>query len=282
MSTVLGIEVPPDLLRRWIGWVAPDPQPLFVASAREWPGTPGDRDGISAELADTYQLWRIPRALDVVWIGSGDFRDLPRRRRAALVREQVDHRREVPTVRGWADLLDRQELVTQADGHRFVWWPDLVAPKAEAVLTRLVTDDRLASRHREVPAATWRRCASVLPGARALAGTFPEQGGPNCFSTVLDAAGVRDSSAAWDATEPFDAWLHDATARGGSDDACGTVYVWRTNEGRTHHAAVGLGDGWALEKQSRDWHAPRAVVAVADLIRSNTYRGQRLERRRIT
>ncbi|WP_432893963.1 hypothetical protein ACQPYH_21340 [Kribbella sp. CA-245084] len=30
MLTVLGIDVSPDLLERWVDWLAPDEQPFFV------------------------------------------------------------------------------------------------------------------------------------------------------------------------------------------------------------------------------------------------------------
>lgn len=33
--------------------------------------------------------------------------------------------------------------------------------------------------------AEWDDSASVVPGARAIAGTFPERSGPNCFGAVM-------------------------------------------------------------------------------------------------
>lgn len=280
MTTILGIDVSAAMLRRWSEWLAPDPQPFFVDSADDWPGKAGHRDELSEELASTYQLWRVPRSLKVVWVSAEEFRHLPRERRGALVRTQVRSRREVPTVKGWSDLIDVALLREQADGHRFVWWPSLLEGNREAILERLVSVDRLPSRHDEIATETWRRCATVLPGAQALAGTFPSAGGPHCFSTVMAAAGLPDTTP-WETTEPFDTWLEASTVRGGRDTEVGTVYVWRTPDGGNFHAAVGIGDGWALEKPSVDWHSPRAVVSVADLVRSNTFKGQRLSRHRM-
>jgi len=279
--TVLGIEVSDQSLRRWTHWLAPDPQPFFVGSAAEWPGKAGRRDEISTELNDTYQLWRVPQSLEVVWLSEEEFQSLPRERRATLVRSQVRNGREVPTVKGWSDLIDGSRLRAQADGHRFVWWPELVEVDLQRTLARVASRNRLASRHKEVAAATWQRCAAALPGAHDLAGTFPSAGGPNCFSTVMAAAGVTDTPTVWSETEPFDTWLDASTVRGGRDSDVGTVYMWRTLDGCSVHAAIGIGDGWALEKPSRDWHSPRGIVAVADLVRANTYRGQRLSRHRL-
>lgn len=286
MVTVLGIRVSPALLKRWAGWLAPDPQPFFVESPDDWPGRLGAWDELSQELISTYQLWGIPHSAQIVWISASDFAALPRRRRAELVRAQVTAGRAVPTVRAWRGVLDGAVLHEQADGHRFVWWPELLEGIGPHVLASVVSRDRLPSRHNEVRAETWRRCARVLPQAQELAGTFVEAGGPHCFSTVMAAAGLPDSTP-WETTEPFDEWLRVSavsTGRGSSidlDRRIGTVYVWRTLDGTSFHAAVGIGDGWALEKPSVDWHSPRAIVSVPDLIRSNTYRGQRLSRYRL-
>src|SRR5258708_39039655 len=107
--------------------------------------------------------------------------------KAKLVRDQVIHRRgAVPSVRAWSDLIDRSLLRELGDGYRFVWWPSLISDdKVRAVLTRVVESGPLASRHREVPEAVSRGCATVVPGARRVAGTFLMGSGPNCVGTGL-------------------------------------------------------------------------------------------------
>ena len=109
----------------------------------------------------------------------------------------------------------------------------------------------LATRHREVGATTWKACAGRVPRARQLAGTFAPGSGPNCFSTVLTAAGVPDADHDRDVLERFEAWLSVTCRRVARDEAPGTVLVWRGKDGLAAHAAITLGDGWAFEKPSR-------------------------------
>jgi hypothetical protein len=93
----------------------------------------------------------------------------------------------------------------------------------------------------------------------------------------MAAAGHEDPDACHSA-QPFDAWLTTACSRGGDDGVAGTVLVWRERSGVPVHAAVTIGDGWALEKPSQEWHSPRGVATVADVIRTSRLAGQRLER----
>ena len=97
----------------------------------------------------------------------------------------------------------------------------------------------------------------------------------------MAAAGVTESVATYTGREPFDAWLRSSCRRGGEDQQPGTVWVWRNNEGLSVHAAITLGDGWVLEKPSREWSSPRTVVPVAQLLRYNRHPGERLERHRL-
>src|SRR5215813_10632195 len=162
---ILNVDVPVDLRDRWVAWLAPARQPFYLTSAQvaAWGLAAGERPA-DPQLRDTYALYDVKPGLDVVWLHETAFHALPRPVRGGIVRAQVDHgRRAVPTVRGYADLLDAR---AQADGHRFVWWPSMVT---NAVLERFVVDDGgPASGHGEVPEAVW---AATLPGARALAGT---------------------------------------------------------------------------------------------------------------
>jgi hypothetical protein len=278
---ILGIEVSPDLVEAWAGWLAPDPQPFLVGPDDVWRDCEGQGGLITPELRDTFRLWGVAAGSRTIWLSEDQFHALPKARRAALVREQVTRRRgAVPSVRGWMDLLDPSELRGQADGHRFVWWRSLVATNPVAILHRSVSTARLPSRHAEVADSTWRRCESVLPGARQLAGTFPTGSNENCFGTVMAAAGA-DTTDVYDSKEPFVGWLSTACRKGGDTGQPGTVLVWRDRDGEPVHAAVSMGEGWGLEKPSQEWHSPSAVATVGDIVRTTRLAGQRLERHRI-
>jgi hypothetical protein len=271
---VLGVDVSADLKERWRAWLAPQRQPFYLTSAQVagWGLTTGDPP-TDPQLRDTYALYHVTPGLDVVWLDEAAFGALPRPVRAGIVRAQVNHRRDaVPTVRRYADLVNAQ---VQADGHRFVWWPSMVT---DAVLDRFVADDAPASRHGEVSDEQW---AATLPGARALAGTYPHGSGPNCFGTVMAAAGVPGAAEEWMQREPFEAWLASSTAPGGRDVDAGTVLLWRSRDGLVQHAAVTLGGGWVLNKRSQCWHAPRVVLTVATAIASSRAAGWHLSRRRL-
>ncbi len=286
----LGVAVSAELQDSWRQWLAPEMQPFFVASLRQWPRNSRRPRALPREVSDTFAAWRVDRSLEIVWLDEASFLGMSRRERAALVRAQVEHRRGgVASVRRWSDVLDPATLRSQADGRRFVWWPSLVASNPREILSRVVTNapsggevDGLPSRHREVAGATWGRCAEVLPHARRIAGSFPPSSGPNCFSTVMSAAGVADVVNTFTSQAPFLAWLDATSRRGGRDDEAGTVLVWRNSDGLPAHAAVTIGDGWALEKASGEWWTPLAVRAVSDVIRTSRAKGQRLERHRIS
>lgn len=296
---VLGIAVTADNYNRWQRWLAPDVQPFFVDSLRPWPKgkMPNRHDPVdhtqssrapflSPELSHTFRAWRVDRSLKTLWLDEASFGELSRPQRAVLVRSQVEHGRgAVPSVRRWSDILDPMSLRTQADGHRFVWWPSLVRTRPHDLLARVVATAphggetaALPSRHQEVQKATWQRCRAFLPGARHLAGSFPMSSGPNCFGTVMATAGITEAPDECVLQAPFDAWLGTACRPSGSDDDAGTVLVWRDLSGVPVHSAITIGDGWALEKASGEWWTPCAIRTVADIIRTGRARGQRLER----
>ena len=279
VPTVLGIDVEPALMESWSLWLAPDPQPFLVGSDRAWPECSDEGGEMTAELEDTYRLWwGVDRSSAVLWISEQQFDQLPKRTRAALVREQVARRRgAVPTVRAWQDLLDGSQLRRSADGHRFVWWPSLVATQPARILSRVVSDRRLPSRHLEVAEETWGVAERILPEVRRLAGTFPSGSNTNCFGSVMESAGAG-SAAAYRDVEPFERWLVTACTADGDANEAGVVLVWRGRSGDPVHAAVTIGDGWGLEKASKDWHSPFAVAAVQDIMRMSRHPGERLER----
>ena len=285
---VLGVDIGAELQERWASWLAPEVQPFFVESLRPWPSRV-HRGALTPELENTYATWRIDRSLETLWLDEGTFFEMPKAQRAALVREQVHNRRgAVPSVRRWADLLDPAQLRRQADGHRFVFWPSLVASNADGVLALVIEaspDGAQAagfpSRHAEVARSTWAGCADALPNVRRMGGTFAPWTGPNCFGTVMAAAGATEDTPDQMLQEPFDGWLHRACRPGGRDEDPGTVVVWRDRSGAPFHAAVTIGDGWVFEKASGEWWTPRAVRAVRDVIRASRSPGLHLERHRI-
>ncbi len=277
----LNIEVSPELLARWVGWFAPGSQPFLVDDElADAVGEPSDPAPLTAELIDTFELYGIPDGQFLIWFSESDFVRLPRRRRAALVRAQRRFGRGVvPSVRSCAFLGDAAR--EQADGHRFVWWSSLLDGNEEQVLTGYIEEGRRPSRHDEVPAEVWH-AADMLPAARRLAGTFAASSGPNCFGTVMAAAGVAGADQVWMQREPFEQWLSERTRPGGRDDEPGTVLVWRSPDGLVQHAAVTLGAEWALHKPSQGWMSPTKVLTVPEAKRSSRDTGRHLHRYSIT
>lgn len=252
--SILGIPVPDDLMARWREWFAPPLQPFPLAALddrmrallpRREPVRPSD------EVRDTFHLYGGER----VWLTRHEFAALP-----TPVRRALRYRRK-PTP---------------------VW--DLGA--GDAPLAAYVHDGVHDSQHAAVAEATWRRAAGLLSRARELAGTFPAGSGPNCFGTVMAAAGVAGAEHEWMFEEPFAAWLgaHTTPLPPGPDQdhEPGIVLVWTSVEsGLPAHAAVTLGDGWALSKPSQAWCSPRVVWPVRRTILRSRYPGLRLERHRL-
>jgi hypothetical protein len=278
MIEVAGIALSGELLLRWVDWLAPDRQPFYVTArqAAEWE-LPLSGEEPDPQLRDTYHSYAIDGRLRCAWLPEIAFSAFPRKVRAGLVRAQVVHERgAVPAVRAWREVLG-DEIRDQADGHRFVWWKSLLR-EPEALLPRVVSAEIGVSRHAEVGADVWRGVERLLPRARELAGTFPDGSGPNCFGTVMAAAGVEGAESAWMQREPFDRWLDESTARGGRDGVPGTVLVWRSADRAVQHAAVTLGAGWVLHKPSQSWMTPRKVRTTAEVLRATRTVGWRLQR----
>lgn len=248
-TDVLGIGVPVTLLARWRGWLMPAEQPFLVpedkASAL---GLPSDPARLTFELTDSFWLYDLDGQA-VCWLSRASSHRLP------------------GTVRQ-----------TQPAPHR---WPSADASRDGERVIRFVERGRRPSRHRQVDGATWDRVRALLPGARELAGTFPAGSGPNCFGSVMAAAGVSGAADAWMQRGPFEQWLAAATTPGGDDGSLGTVLVWRDAEQDVQHAAVTLGDGWALHKPSQGWMSPVKVLTVHDAMSSARQRGHHVHRHRI-
>ncbi|HEX2972568.1 MAG TPA: hypothetical protein VHP11_09555 [Tepidisphaeraceae bacterium] len=275
----LGIEIKPELLARQVGWFAPTHQPFLVPkkSLNSIGMAPASGE-LQAEVRDTFEIYNVPDDLVCVLVGEEEFNHLAHTARADLVRSQIRLKRGViPSVRS-APAGVRDQASMQANGHRFVWWPSLLAGHYESVLGEYLRFGRRSSRHMEIPESLWENTHATLPGARALAGTFPHASGPNCFGTVMAAAGRSEATDVWMMQEPFESWLSAAAVPGGNDDDPGTVLVWRSPEGLAQHAAVTIGSGYALHKPSQGWMSPRKVLTVREVIASARQPGRRLTR----
>lgn len=277
---MLGIEVSADLLSRWVEWFAPARQPFLVDAGGPLAGL--GRGAAAAELPmetqDTFGVWSLPDGVVCRVVDDEEFHALPRETRGRLVRSQHRLGRwQVPSVRAWSALRPRG-VAEQGDGHRFVWWPSLLEGNEVRALVPFVEEGVRPSRHLDVAAQVWSQCSTLLPGARPLAGTFPASSGPNCFGTVMGAAGIPGASTTWMQREPFEEWLADVTVPGGRDDEPGTVLVWRSPQGLVQHAAVTLGGGWALHKPSQGWVSPVQVLTVDEVKRASRQPGRLLSR----
>ncbi|WP_185974715.1 hypothetical protein [Deinococcus detaillensis] len=262
---ILNIPVGPALLSRWSSWLAPQVQPFFLTDeeARAFGLTGPSELEFSPELRDTFQLWKVA-VPGAVLLDERAFSALPPTARAGLLEAQIRHRRgAVEWVEAWRDVLDTE---SQAGGERFVWWPSLLVGRERQILERLLSRDRLPCQRGEVPETLWAEVSPILPRARELAGTFAAGSGPNCFGTVMAAAGVLNAEREWMQREPFEAWLSANTVVGGPLDTPGSVLVWRSEDGLVQHAALSLGGGFALHKPSQCWDSPRQVLALSDVL----------------
>lgn len=246
---VLGIAVDRDELERWLGWLMPAEQPFLVPrDLADELGLEDRPDQLTMELRDAF--WIYGEQEDAVcWLDRAASRRLP-----------GDVRRGQPEPHRWRT-------------------GDLDADVAR--LVRYLEDGRRRSRHHEVGDDVWRGHEEALPGARRLAGSFPGRSGPNCFATVMAAAGVEGAAETWMLREPFEEWLAASTVRGGADDQTGTVMVWRSPDGLVQHAAVVLGDGLALHKPSQGWQSPTKVLTAHEVKMSSRASGRRLDRYRL-
>jgi hypothetical protein len=275
---VLNIPVSPDVVARWAEWLAPPVQPFFLAEAEAvalgLPTLASAEWNPSPELRDTFALWGLSAAANrVALLSEADWNGLSLSVRRQLLRLQIGYGRgNVARAKAFADLLPEPQR------GRFVWWPSMLTPE---IVARAVSAESLACQREHVPDAVWQAAEALLPQAHALAGTFAEGSGSNCFGTVMAAAGTAGAESEWMQREPFEAFLTAYTQSGGKDDHPGTVLVWRGAGGQVEHAAVTLGGGWAMHKPSQTWMTPRAVLPTPVLIRASRTPGQRLERRRL-
>ena len=258
---VLEIEVGERLLAQWRRWIAPPQQPFRIdrlqPELRDELLELGDERQGSAEHSDTFfmygGMW--------VWLDEARFRQLPVSTRRLLSAERRRVSRPKPSPP----------------------WPSRLEREGDDLLRRWVETGVRPSRHLAVLPATWKKAATVVPGARDMAGTFPAGSGPNCFGTVMAAAGLVDARSTWMLQEPFSQWLHEKTTpiRGTSHDGePGIVLVWH-ERGQLAHAAVTIGNGWAISKPSQSWSSPAVIWTVQETVGSWRIAGSRLSRHRL-
>ena len=243
----LDIDVPPELVSRWIDWLMPELQPYVVpvrmAADRGWDDA---RDSLPMEVIDSFEIYSVSDESRTVLLSRSDARTLPTALRRA-----------------------------QAARHR---WPSTERIRNEERVFSFVNEGRRPSRHAEVSEEIWRAARTVLPGAREVAGTFANGSGPNCFAMVMASAGIVGAADEWMQIEPFEEWLAQSAVPGGRDVDAGTVMVWRTTDGQAAHAGVTLGDGWYLHKRSQGWMSPTKVLTTIEGKYSSRARGLCLHR----
>ena len=262
---MLGIEVSQSLLERWREWFGPHHQPFRTDRLAD-DAPSGRRLEPSAEVRDTFHMY----SGTWVWLEEVEFVPLPLKVRRALL-----FRREAPGRLGRLTSSTRRLVDSDRTDSRIVWWPSRLHRVGDGPVLNYVEEGVRPRRHREVDSTVWST-RRLLPGAVDLAGTFASASGPNCFGTVMAAAGVPGAESEWKLKEPFEKWLtqHAAPIRGTArDHTPGVVLVWRDAEGLAAHAAVTVGNGYALSKPSQAWCSPRLVWTVRETINASRYCG---------
>lgn len=279
----LGIDIPAELATKQAAWFAPEQQPFLVseAFAKSIQIAP-IKEPLSPESRDTFEIYGIQKGTVCISLDEDLFQSLEQEMRVQLLRSQLRIRPEtVPAVKS-APPSVREKARKQADGHRFFWWPSLLKGHESEVIGRYLEHGRRASRHQEITDSHWRDIEAVLPGAKALAGSFPAASGPNCFGTVMGASGVPQAADTWVVREPFEEWLTTSTTssanNNGKDGELGTILVWRSRDGLVQHAAITLGRGYVLHKPSQGWMSPRKILTVREAMLSTRQPGLRIHR----
>lgn len=270
----LAIDVDQSLLASWRSWFAPDRQPFPCGPAdlEVLGGVGGTID--ADDETDTFHMY----SGQWVWLTQSEFEalSLATRRRLLRGRKALGRLRDLPTE---TDLLH-----DHAVDSRIVWWPSLIGVVGDQPIVRYIEDGVGPSSHDQVIGSTWDQAEKTVTRARELGGTFASSSGPNCFATVMAAAGVAGAEGTWMLQEPFEAWLSLAatlTRNRRHDDEPGTVLVWRDQTGLAAHAAVTIGGGFALCKPSQSWSSPRVVWSVGNTIAAGRYKGTSLSRHRL-
>ena len=278
---VLNCPVDEAMWRRWEAHFAPQAQPFFLsedcvgtfASQVRWTRREFGEMRTPLSLNDTFQLYEVSaEATWALWLDDAAFFSLSASARRLLLEEQRRlGRGGVVALDDWLDKAgpaDSVLLEAAADDGSFVWWTSLWRKLTPAlrrrVLLSFVASDRLPCERHNLSEEHWQEVDARFPAVRSLAGTFVSESGANCLSTVVAACGVPAVAEVWLHPAPFSRWLETRATETNDFDALGTVLVWRSQD-EVQHAALCLGDGWALHKEAQAWFAPRQVTALSDV-----------------
>lgn len=218
-STIAGVPVPDGHWPSWRDWFAPERQPFDVSDLPDdiRAALPGPEPVRSPEIRDTFYCYHR----NFVQLDAAEFGALSQPVRAALARTRVHPGRP----HGQSEAV-RRLAREQTGGGSFVWWPGLLELAGDEPIVEFVGHGLWPSLHREVPGETWRRLSGLLPGAEELAGSFPDRSGPNCFETVLAAAGVQVEDG-WVQQDTFEAgWTVQPRDCSGGHRTTSPVWFW--------------------------------------------------------
>lgn len=297
MPTLLGCALPEATLATWSRLLVTDVEPFYLIEG-DYHMLPADHGAVpraefafpedDQTLTDSYRLWRVDRKATWVWaIPPERFRRLSFRFQNRLNLRQWELGRGNIYDSDW--VLERIEPFTETicigsaeietpEGSKILlrahyWWDVLPERGRWAWLSQIVQDEALADcQSSRLDALDWQRLEGRFPAIQALAGSFVERSGPNCFATAL-----APLVAPTEAEEMASRWLTGQELVGrltgmgyrservtgelqGRDLAPGTVVGWSDEAGTLQHAFTYLGEGLVLNKQSQCWWHPRQIV----------------------
>lgn len=171
-------------------------------------------------------------------------------------------------------------------GGPWVWLSeDELAGLDGAVRTALLAERRERVRPKPVPA--WPSDPLLVPAMVRWVETGSRPSLHLLARDELAAAshGPLPGAQEWVQLDQFRTWLEASTDPlpqaappvAETDRRPGCVLVWH-EDGELAHAAVTIGGGWALHKQSQSWSSPFAVWPVEEVVRSWLVTGTRLSR----
>lgn len=307
MDRLLGCSVTTELYAAWSRLLVTDPEPLILTEEARALLPPGTLVLTEREfyenyaiaplaLRDSYNLYQVTTGLaGVALLSAVELHSLAPDIRTAILRIQWAVKRgqiyDDQFVHGvLADFpaqLDRflPQLFTTPDGPKLALtrelWQGLPAEAQRRWLTAYIAADEADCRHNLLSEAEWSEITEQHgPSIRALAGTFADQSGPNCFACALAAVTPSPDHALMIAG----LWLHQAPFLRGLAERGLTprplpdapdpaavppgVLVWSNAAGLPQHACYALGGGLALNKQAQRWSAPRQLVRLRHLLDS--------------
>ncbi|HLO04242.1 MAG TPA: hypothetical protein VK191_14110 [Symbiobacteriaceae bacterium] len=297
MPTLLGCALPEATLAIWSRLLVTDTEPFYLIEG-DYHMLPADHGavprsefalpGADEGLRDSYRLWNVDRKATWAWaipaerwhrlsfrfqnrlnvrqweLGRGNIYD------SDWVLERIEPYTEVICI-GSAEIETPEGLKVLLRAQ--YWWDVLPERGRWAWLSQIVQDEALADcQSGRLDALDWQRLEGRFPAIQALAGSFVERSGPNCFAAALaplvDPALAEETASRWLTEAELNGALTDLGYRServlgevqGRDLAPGTVVGWADSSGSLQHAFTYLGEGLVLNKQSQCWWHPRQIV----------------------